>query len=87
MGVFIDVRDCTVEMIEYSIKLLSWAFEFLYNIKVYLTSTNTILKMNYKCQTYVIRISEQKMSTCQKIELCSTYVRTYETCHVDEEKY
>ena len=85
MGASNDVRDCAFEMIEYSIKILSLPFEFSYNFQVYLTSTNTILKMNYKCQTYVIRISEQKMSTCQKIELCSTYVRTYNMCHVDKE--
>ena len=85
MGASNDVKDCAFEMIEYSIKILSLPFEFSHNSQVHLTSTTTILKMNYMCQTYVIRITEQKMRMCQRIELCSTYVRTYNMCHVVKE--
>ena len=87
MGASNDVKDCAFKMIEYSIKILSLPFEFSHNSQVHLTLTITTLKKNYMCLTYVTRIIEQKMSLCQRIELCSKYVRTYNVCHVDKENY
>ena len=83
----IDVKNYAFEINKYSIKIPSLTLDHLHNSRVPLTLTITTLKMVYMCLTYVIRIMEQKMSLCQRQELCSKYVRTYNVCQAGDENY